>query len=122
MEVCLENPLKIPLVLSDVVLLWKFVPVDYDKETDNNQEKQPTIITNETDISKVLGPEGNIVLSNMSKFVWYFNGLFFNISHHSFVYCQNPLAQSIVKSKVIPEVTLQGSETKQVGSMNKLLI
>ncbi|XP_013382686.1 trafficking protein particle complex subunit 8-like isoform X2 [Lingula anatina] len=43
-EITLVNPLKISLVLTDIVLLWSFLP-HVDEE--QNQEKPPQLITNE---------------------------------------------------------------------------
>ena len=37
-EVFLVNPLKVQVVLSDVVLLWQFVHIDYLKSSDQTEE------------------------------------------------------------------------------------
>ncbi|CAH1780178.1 unnamed protein product [Owenia fusiformis] len=46
LEIPLYNPLKVPLLLSDVTLLWKLLPIDYTREGEN-QEKLPEVVTNE---------------------------------------------------------------------------
>ncbi|XP_064640195.1 trafficking protein particle complex subunit 8-like isoform X2 [Lineus longissimus] len=49
-EVLVQNPLKVSLVLSDVHLLWKFLPVNYGEE--QNMETPPHMITNERESKK----------------------------------------------------------------------
>ena len=51
LEVCLVNPIKVTLVLSNVFLLWDFVPVEYGEEL--NKENPTTHVSNETHFSKV---------------------------------------------------------------------
>ena len=49
-EVVLENPLKVSLVLTNITLLWKFVPMNYEAVNQENPEQQPTVISNEADV------------------------------------------------------------------------
>ncbi|XP_077982517.1 trafficking protein particle complex subunit 8-like [Glandiceps talaboti] len=46
-EVEFVNPLKIPLVLTDLSLIWKFLPMRYLVCNDENPEHQSTMISNE---------------------------------------------------------------------------
>ncbi|PIK33821.1 putative trafficking protein particle complex subunit 8 [Apostichopus japonicus] len=46
-EILMENPLKIPLVLSQIHLLWRFIPVDFEVTNRENPEQKPVAITNE---------------------------------------------------------------------------
>ena len=49
-EIVLENPLKVSLVLTDITLLWKFVPMNYENVNQENPEQQPTVLSNEADV------------------------------------------------------------------------
>lgn len=44
----MENPLKVPLVLSQIHLLWRFIPVDFETTNKENPEQKPIAISNET--------------------------------------------------------------------------
>ena len=46
----LVNPLRVPLVLTDVTLLWKFLPISYDE---NTNVETPQMITNQALSCKV---------------------------------------------------------------------
>ncbi|XP_071958347.1 trafficking protein particle complex subunit 8-like isoform X2 [Antedon mediterranea] len=46
-ELVLTNPLKVPLMLCDLSLLWRFTPLDYEKVNNETPEKPPTVISNE---------------------------------------------------------------------------
>ena len=46
-ELVLENPLKISMVLMNITLLWKFLPVNYEGGNQENPEHQPQVLTNE---------------------------------------------------------------------------
>ncbi|XP_072169057.1 trafficking protein particle complex subunit 8-like [Diadema setosum] len=50
-ELVLENPLKISLVLTNITLLWKFLPVNYEGGNQENPEHQPQVLTNEPHVS-----------------------------------------------------------------------
>ncbi|XP_070575139.1 trafficking protein particle complex subunit 8-like [Ptychodera flava] len=49
LEVKFVNPLKIPLVLTDMTIIWKFLPMKYLVENDENPGQQPAMISNEGD-------------------------------------------------------------------------
>lgn len=49
-ELVLENPLKVPIILTNITLLWKFLPVNYEGGNQENPEQQPTILSNEADV------------------------------------------------------------------------
>ncbi|XP_022096139.1 trafficking protein particle complex subunit 8-like isoform X2 [Acanthaster planci] len=49
-ELVMENPLKVPLTISNLTLRWKFTPVSYEHVNKENPEQQPTVLSNETDI------------------------------------------------------------------------
>ncbi|XP_033625745.1 trafficking protein particle complex subunit 8-like [Asterias rubens] len=49
-ELVLENPLKVSLTISDLMLRWKFTPVDYEHVNKENPEQQPAVVSNEADI------------------------------------------------------------------------
>ncbi|XP_074645318.1 trafficking protein particle complex subunit 8-like [Tubulanus polymorphus] len=57
LEVMLQNPLKVALVLSDVILLWKFQVMEYGEE--KNQQNPSLILTNEkeTNVKSSLSDE-----------------------------------------------------------------
>ena len=44
-EVTISNPFKVALVLTDVMLLWRFVPAEWDKPEAQQYTGQP--VTNE---------------------------------------------------------------------------
>lgn len=46
-EVELSNPLKIPLLLTDVLLLWRFIPVDFSKPNASAHDSNVPPVTNE---------------------------------------------------------------------------
>lgn len=50
LEVVLSNPLKVALVLLDVTLLWKFLPVDYGSASG---DKSTQLISNESTAGSV---------------------------------------------------------------------
>nr|XP_006816958.1 PREDICTED: trafficking protein particle complex subunit 8-like [Saccoglossus kowalevskii] len=47
-EIVFVNPLKIPLVLTDLSLIWKFSPMRYLIGNDENPEQQSNVISNES--------------------------------------------------------------------------
>ncbi|XP_062411302.1 trafficking protein particle complex subunit 8 [Sardina pilchardus] len=48
-EVSFRNPLRVPLSLSDLSLLWKFTPEDFSRQPDNTHTSSQSI-TNEKDV------------------------------------------------------------------------
>ncbi|XP_038077879.1 trafficking protein particle complex subunit 8-like [Patiria miniata] len=49
-ELVMENPLKVPLTISNLTLRWKFTPVSYEHVNKENPEQQPAVLSNEADI------------------------------------------------------------------------
>lgn len=62
LEIVMENPLKVPLVLSQIHLLWRFIPVDFETTNKENPEQKPVAISNETpDDADVGHKESNVI-------------------------------------------------------------
>nr|XP_054772074.1 trafficking protein particle complex subunit 8-like [Lytechinus pictus] len=49
-ELVLENPLKVPIILTNITLLWKFLPVNYEGGNQENPEQQSPVLSNEADV------------------------------------------------------------------------
>ena len=49
-QIHLKNPLRVPLVLTDVTLLWKFLCLSYDEDTN---VEHPEMIPNHVNSAKV---------------------------------------------------------------------
>lgn len=61
-ELVLENPLKIPIILTNITLLWKFLPLNYEGGNQENPEQQPPIVTNEANVKENgMGTVENVV-------------------------------------------------------------